>query len=242
MKYAHRNVSKQSGQSMTEFIVVWPMFFLLFFGIFEFGFLYRAKLTLNYASMEAARAGSINNGVRSYMKDALMEGMVPLYMDDNDSISSAIRTLGQLKVSYGGNPLVDKMVEIVSPNKSIFSQHRVSRPLKSVLDSAERTQWFIPNDNLMFRNAEEKPVSIGDENTRISVQDANLLKIKTFWCYKLKVPILDKFIYESNGVFNTNTYQNSCNAYSQTRDGYYIAISSKAIVRMQSPMLENDLT
>ena len=69
-----------SGQSLTEFLVLMPIFFLLLFGILEFTYIYRAKTTLNTATFEAARAGSLNNAQLDPMREALRKGMVPLYL------------------------------------------------------------------------------------------------------------------------------------------------------------------
>jgi len=51
---------------MVEFALITPTFFLLFFGMIEFGFFFNAQLTLNFAtrdaSLIAAEAGSKDSG------------------------------------------------------------------------------------------------------------------------------------------------------------------------------------
>ena len=53
----------QHGVSMTETLVALPVIILFVMCVVQFGLIYRAKLTLEYAAHEAARAGSLNNGM-----------------------------------------------------------------------------------------------------------------------------------------------------------------------------------
>ena len=53
----------QSGVSMTETVTALPVLVLFAMCIVQFGLIYRAKLTLEYAAHEAARAGALNNGM-----------------------------------------------------------------------------------------------------------------------------------------------------------------------------------
>lgn len=49
---------KQSGQGLTEFALVLPIFMLLLLIMFEFGFAYNHNLTLGLATREGARTGA----------------------------------------------------------------------------------------------------------------------------------------------------------------------------------------
>jgi Flp pilus assembly protein TadG len=69
----------QSGQSMTEFLIIFPMLILLVFGIIQFALIYQARATLNNATLLAARAGAVNNGSNSSMRTALASGLAPLF-------------------------------------------------------------------------------------------------------------------------------------------------------------------
>ena len=44
----------ERGQTLVEFAIVFPVFLLLFFGMIEFGFLYNAQLSLNFATRDAS--------------------------------------------------------------------------------------------------------------------------------------------------------------------------------------------
>ena len=46
------------GQSLVEFALVFPMFFILFLGVVEFAFAFNAILAVNFASRDAALCAS----------------------------------------------------------------------------------------------------------------------------------------------------------------------------------------
>jgi hypothetical protein len=60
---AHSAAHRQRGISMTETLIALPVLILFVMCVVQFGLIYRAKLTLEYAAHEAARAGSLNNGM-----------------------------------------------------------------------------------------------------------------------------------------------------------------------------------
>ncbi|MEB0058206.1 TadE family protein [Variovorax sp. LG9.2] len=62
---AHRpsGRSRQHGISMTETLIALPVLILFVMCLVQFGLIYRTRLTLEYAAHEAARAGSLNNGM-----------------------------------------------------------------------------------------------------------------------------------------------------------------------------------
>ena len=54
-----RAAARIRGQAMVEFICVLVPLLLLILGAIQFALIYQAKITLNYAAFEAARAGSL---------------------------------------------------------------------------------------------------------------------------------------------------------------------------------------
>jgi hypothetical protein len=100
----------------------------------------------------------------------------------------------------------------------------------------------IPNDNLMYRSTS---ISGGGMN----IQDANLLKVRVTYCYRMAVPILNKLIYNlvidppMTPVVGTTaadmlasegggSISKPCTG---LVDEYRIPITSEAVVRMQTP-------
>ena len=61
MTFLRRGRSRQDrsdGQTLVEFALVFPMFFILFLGVIEFAFAFNAMLAVNFASRNAALAAA----------------------------------------------------------------------------------------------------------------------------------------------------------------------------------------
>jgi hypothetical protein len=54
-----RTFRRQRGQSLVEFALVAPVFFLVIFGLIEFCFLYQSLNSVSFAAREGARVGAI---------------------------------------------------------------------------------------------------------------------------------------------------------------------------------------
>lgn len=222
------------GQSMVEFVIIIPVLLMLVFGIVQMGLLYSAKTSLNYASFEAARSGALNNATYEGMRKGLIRGLAPLFAREADA-KGFNRALQETEAE------VDKYVRIIrlNPVQSDFSPSNHG----AVQDVNGQPVRVIPNDNLMYRAA----ISKGGVN----IQDANLLKIRVEYCYKLVVPVISSLL----SVFNPDKpelskevlvdssesvnpdYESLCGDRSDSKRGFII--SSEAIVRMQSPAYES---
>jgi hypothetical protein len=234
---AHRRFTetrhkRQRGQSATEFIIVLPVLLLLCLGLIQFGLLYQAKSTLNYATLMAARAGAVENGQKAAMLNGFGRGIAPLFAH-----STGLATQ-QMAVVTG---------TVEARNPGITSLTVIS-PTGAALSDFGRTNYYagktvveIPNDTLMYRNTQ------AGTSSGLSIQDANLLKISVTYCYDLYVPFINRVIfYLVNGISNIYstgnsgglglpTKMNSCYGYSAVSGDFRIPIESEAIVRMQSP-------
>ncbi|WP_065188332.1 TadE/TadG family type IV pilus assembly protein [Shewanella woodyi] len=229
----------QHGQALTEYLIIMPLFFAILFSIFEFAYIYRAKASLNTATFESARAGALNNGQTTYMRDALRKGMMPLYMRGKTGASYMTLAYGRTLADENALNFFHKTVEIISPTKAIFEKFKVQRKTTLVNDSKDKLRWIIPNDSLLLRsNKDEK---IGKGKTKLNIQDANLLKIKTLWCYQLKVPFIRELLVESlsSGLFGTvSPEQRACNLMARLGDPR-LALVSHATIRMQSHVVSD---
>jgi hypothetical protein len=108
------------------------------------------------------------------IKDGVASGMTPLFMRVNSSVPgitdlARARMISTIEIF---NPHT-AYIEILSPTPEVFEEHN--------------NGVAIPNDNLMYRSTTEKG--------GVSVQDANLLKIRVSYCFKLVVPLVNKLIY-----------------------------------------------
>jgi len=234
---------------MTEFIIVFPVLFILIFAAFQFTLLYHAKITLNYATFLAARSGAVSNGHLGIMENALARGMAPLYTHCDDA-AEVIRARDRVRAEIENG---FAFIEIINPPLSAFtnsvgpgSTRDGTKPLNVTIDSTADT--VIPNDNLMFR-----PTT--SDSSGLSIQDRNILKIRAHYCYPLYVPFIDTLLVkimtktantdktsadycpECQGQFqNTGTFERGC------LDNDRFPINSQAIVRMQSRAIESAMT
>lgn len=215
---------RQHAQAMVEFLIIIPVLVLLIFGAVQAGLIYSAKNGLNYATFQAARIGAMNNAQYADMRRGLLRGMYPMFAHWDDPME---RTAEE----------VDNYVLItrISPDSAAFEAWAENHG-DLFGDGADTDA--IPNDNLMFRPTQQNPVSI---------QDANLLKIRTQYCMRLIVPIVDRLL-SSASAFNhkgtaasfrevsratTADYERVCRG----RSGF--VISAEATVRMQSPAADD---
>jgi hypothetical protein len=209
---------------------------MLTLGVVQMGFLYNAKATINNATFQAAREGSIKHADKGAMERRLAEAMVPLYLKD--------ATLSELLVRraalYGAMRIpaapIGK-IDIISPTRKIYDEFKKTQ---YYLDGRRREKKIeqLPNDNLNVRSVSQKVVRTASGNTRINLQDANLLKIRGHWCYEMIVPFANFIIYQTYASLpgSKNPHWGACRALSLLDDSYYLPISAMSVVRMQTPI------
>ena len=226
---------RQGGQTAIEYLYVIPILLLLLLASLQFVFIYEAKQTLNYATFAATRAGALNNGNMAAIQEGLASGLAPLFSHGLDL--PALKAARNLARDELGNSKLT-LIEILNPNAAALTNFGQG--------------GAIPNDNLMYRPTDAK----GGMN----VQDANLLKVRVTYCVRLVVPLVNRMIFGFTRPAPTqakiDTYRGGAitasdmlmvaeptassglcvdpdptsNAYP-----YRIAVSSEAVVRMQSP-------
>ncbi len=164
------------GQAMTEYMIVFPVMLVLIFGTLQFALLYQTKVQLNYAAFESARSGSLNNAQRWALQAGAVRGLVPLHTHGSgrEWLRWARSTVWD-QIDAG---LVD--IEIINPTPEAFDNHGID-------DGDDR---LIPNDSLMYREATLK----GTGPNKLSIQDANLLKIRLLYCAEMPVPFVNRMI------------------------------------------------
>lgn len=247
----------QQGQALVEYIYVFPVLIMLILGAIQFGFIYQTKSTLNYATFTATRQGALNGGLMSEMVDGLASGMMPLFTHSKGKARDLDTLKEAWKLSYSQVSDPDlTTITIVNPSQSVWNDFYEEVPdstflnnllppsLGPVLSLLQGSKKYIPNDNLMYRS--ETP------RNNVTIQDANLLKVRVTYCYRMAVPILNKLIYNlvvdppsTLVVGNTaadmlaseggNSSAKACTK--KQDDAYRIPITSEAIVRMQTPFM-----
>jgi len=190
------SMTRLRGQAMVETIVVVFVTLLLLLGVIQFGLIYNAKTNLNYAAFEAARAGALNYADRRAIEFALARGLAPLYTSidpaaDKDANVEAVKAArDKVLEEIDGGEFV--CIERLNPPVSAFGAgaHGIQVPAGSgQLFAGER---LIPNDHLRYRSREPKQ--------DLSIQDANLLKLRVTYCYPMIVPIVSTAIQRLTGT------------------------------------------
>lgn len=216
------------GQSLPEFLIVIPVFLFLMLLIFQLVLIYRAKTTLDYAVLEAARAGAVNNARVGDMRDGLARGLTPLYATSAGTVG-----VGQAWIKAKADLAINSRIEIVSPTRGAWNTYR---------ERQYDRRLALPNDSLAFR---ETTVLGGGVN----VQDANLLKIRVVYHYPLIVPFVDLVLrgrsdyVPSSGLLDPDNVdlRNPVLAGPILGNHYRIPLESYAIVRMQSPIYDANI-
>jgi type II secretory pathway pseudopilin PulG len=215
MTRIRRSTRRQRGQSLVEAIVVIPVFGAVILGIFQAVLFYRAKAVVDYAALQAARSGATHFAQMSAMDTGLVRGLMPLYTHKSTR-AGAIKGYAKalVDVHTGG-----AKIEIISPTKAVFDQWKEPQ-----YDGVEG----IPNDSLPFRGSKTK--------AGVTVQDANVLKIRVTYKYPLIVPFIDRLIGTKDLARSAATcLQGGCHSV------YSMPIVAQAIVHMQTPIRDKDI-
>ena len=168
-----KGLFRQRGGATAEFLFAVPVLLLLGLGSLQTIFFYDAKTTLNYAVFEAAREGAVSHAQRTDMRNELGVRLSPIFGGDG-SASEALQAMAESNIETH-NPLFTR-IEVLNPTREAFDDFAAQNP-----GNGKRE---IPNDNLRFRSR-----AIG-KRSGVSIQDANLLKIKVTYGYELKVPVI----------------------------------------------------
>jgi hypothetical protein len=214
------SAGEQRGQSLVEFVIVVPAFLFLLLGIFQFMLIYRAKATLDYAALEAARNGAINGAKLSSIRTGLARGLTPLY-----ATGTGAAELFNARRKALNEARVFSTIEIISPTQAAWDEF------------AERQydgRPALPNDSLAFRDP-----SIGSSG--VNVQDANVLKIRVVHYYPMIVPFVDRVIQGFSSLVQGD-WRDTVRLRGDPLGNYArIPIEASAIVRMQSPIYDRDM-
>ncbi len=195
------------GSTMVEFVVVTPVLLMLGLGTVQMGFVYHAKTTLNYATFEAARIGAVNHADIEPMKNELAYRLAPLYGGRGDD-ESAGAAIGR-SMSDSIDPLAGK-ITILNPTADMFDSWAVTDSTSGELQ--------IPNHHLRHQSA--------DMRAGVTLHDANLLKIRSEYGYRLQIPVASSMIIQAMQML----YPEQAAYYASGR----IPLSSVATVRMQN--------
>jgi hypothetical protein len=225
---------RQRGASLVEFIVVAPTVLMLGLATMQAGMVFHAKSSLNYATFEAARAGSVNHAQLAAITAGLQRALVPYY-GGGSTASELAQSYARVVADLATGAV---RIEILSPTKESFDDYH-SPQLAARLKTTARV---IPNSNLAFLACPiDVPGCNPDPKTNRSgqtLQDANLLKLRVTWGIprEKQMPLVGRFYTWALSVLDASdpdTFRKGLVAAGR------IPIVSHTVIRMQSEPMEN---
>ena len=211
-----RTPGRQRGATLAEFVVVAPVLLGIGGGTVQAGLAYHGKTVLNYATFEAARAGAVRHALVAPMERELGTRLAPLVGGDG-TVLAATAAIARSRASLGASLT---KVEILNPTAAAFEAWKVT--------SKESGREVIPNSHLGHRRGEAPRAGV-------TLQDANLLKIRVTHGFDLKVPLVGRLLTEALAQVDRDP----------GRLAYYEAgllpLTSVATVRMQSEVWGDDV-
>ncbi|MFA7496718.1 MAG: TadE/TadG family type IV pilus assembly protein [Acidithiobacillus sp.] len=225
--------AKEQGASALEFVIAAPAVLLALLGIFQAALLYQARMQFEVATQEAVRAGTLHGARIEFIRDALARGLTPLYTHDQN-LAALVRGYAAAKVAAG-----QATIRILSPTREAFDDFA-----EMTRDSTGAWARAIPVDHLGYRQTRVGGAS------KLSVQDATLLKIQITAVQPLVVPFIDQlgrglyWLDQSLGNLGIPRFfgvhlSPVIGMDGQTRWG--IPLQAEAVMRMQSPVLAEGL-
>lgn len=176
----------QKGAALTELVVVAPLVLLMAMAGVQFAMVQQARLNLDYAAYEAVRAGARKNASPLSIRDAWYRALVPMLVSTR-SLTGLQLPADPLAAGKEAREAAIRMeqpylrMEILNPNKLAFDDFA-----DPVLQKIMRTgsARVIANDGL-----EARPDTIG-ARSGVSIQDANVLKLRITYGYQPRIPLV----------------------------------------------------
>lgn len=226
----------QRGASLAEFVVVVPTLLMMIMAVLQAALGFHAKSQTNYATAEAARAGTVRNASLAAMTDAFARAMTGYYgggttqQELADARRRAARDLasGALRI------------EILSPSAESFVDYN-SPQLQQQLNTGSAR--VIPNEMLSQRRCPaDVPGCNADPASNRSGQslaDANLLKIRVTYGIprEKQMPLAGRFYTWALSRMNSNDADGFRRG---LVDSGRIPMVAHVTMRMMSPAIEGN--
>lgn len=175
MKRFSGSLRNESAQAMVETAIVCPMVIFFMLGVIQLGMMQQARLMLEYAAFNAARAGSVWNMSQWHMHRAAELSLVPTRPRfPGIALTGRIENVGHLMTAYGETAAAN-----IIPMFSLNADKR----LINVDIINPKLEHFGANEELDF----------DDPSLRKETQ----LTIRLTYFYKLVIPFANWVIYNS---------------------------------------------
>lgn len=214
----------QRGAAVVESAICMILVLLLGLAAAQWALIYHAKVLLDHAALQGARAGAVRNADPEAISAGLARALLPLYLPEA-SVESADGALH----------------ERVIPDLQDFATLRILNPTREAFADFGRQDGqaqYIPNTSLSARSSSPGNAS------RLSIQDANLLKIEIAYGYRLAVPLAGRLMTAGLRLPFVGNLMAPGDQYSDAQlewlENGRLPIVASATVRMQSRAYMNE--
>jgi hypothetical protein len=190
-----------TGIAGIETLVALPILLFLGLGALQFALVYHAKHALNFALIEAARAGSVAHADPDAIRAGLARGLVP-WLYGAQHLAEYLVNVGRAGLHLReGESMGWIRLERVSPTAASFDDW--AEPARDANGEVIAGVREIPNDNLIVRSTRMVPAGgvsgarsgepIGAASGQ-TLNDANLLRVRLDYGVPLVVPVVGRFV------------------------------------------------
>lgn len=169
--------SKQSGVSMIETVIIFPIVLMIALWIIHIGLVYQARANLEYAALMGARVGAVTNIDIGRMREEIARRLAP-------------SQVGTVPVDAG-----DIRITVLNPTNDMFIDCGVV-PSNPSICGPGIASCEIPNFGLQFR-------STALDCDGVNIQDANILRISVSYDFNSRVPFMNVRLFASDGGAGT---------------------------------------
>lgn len=221
--------SRASGQALAEYLVMIPVLLLLLLGTVQFALMFVAKTALDLAAFDGARRAAVENGSSTAMREGIAQGLLPLYdkgLQGTTSLSYGDTLEDRLYVAaIVANPLKVE-IKVLNPTSADFQNFGTTIHYLQANGQSGTYQDAIPNARLLY-----------DTKTagNVTIQDANVLRIRVHYCYPLIVPFVNTIITTTMELDPGSAWNAQCYA----QGGVPLVADGTAL--MQSPAVKSEL-
>lgn len=193
--------TRVKGVSMVETLIALPVLLIVGLGALQFGLILQARQALNFALLEAARAGSVDHADPAAIRMGLARGLMPWLNGAVDAAELAANLVKTHLHLVQGESMGWVLLDQVSPTPESFDDWAM--PARNANGDLLEGVREIPHDNLTQRALRTQPASgtaamRGQERIgQISGQtllDANLLRLRLDYGVPLVVPVVGRLM------------------------------------------------
>jgi uncharacterized membrane protein (UPF0127 family) len=229
--HASRSPRGERGATLVEFVIAGPLVLFILLVLMQYALLFHARSQLNYATFEAARAGTVANARLAAIRTAFERAMTGYHGGGTTTAELAASRAKALAEA----PFT--RIEIVSPTRESFDDYH-SPALAARMGASGRV---IPNSNLAHLDCPiDRPGCRNNPAANASGQtlhDANLLKLRITYGIptKKQIPLAGPFMARALALLDPadgDAFRADLIA-----DGR-IPVVAHTVMRMQSPAIE----